>query len=104
MVLPPNIVSCCPQGDAKVIRYTIDYRNESRDKVIAAVCDLLGLEKTAPGTAGAKSPLALLPAQVPRLPEGYRARHSVVEAIKSFLRVRDREAAQSGCTGTSTQV
>ena len=78
----------------QVVPYTKDYRSESRDRLLSAVCDLLGLEKPVPGKGRAQSPVALLPPQVPKLPTGYRARDGIVEDIKCFLRGRDQNASQ----------
>ena len=74
----------------QAIPYTKDFRNESRDRLLSAVCGCLGLEKTPAGKGRAQSTLALLPPQVPKLPEGYISHDAAVEDITRFLRAEER--------------
>ena len=74
----------------QAIPYTKDFRNESRDRLLSAVCGCLGLEKTPASKDRVQNTLALLPPQVPKLPEGYISRDAAVDDIKRFLRVEDR--------------
>ena len=72
------------------IPYTKDYRSETMDRLLSAVCGCLGLEKTPASKDRVQNTLALLPPQVPKLPEGYISRDAVVEEITNFLRGEDR--------------
>ena len=74
----------------QAIPYTKDFRSESRDRLLSAVCGCLGLKKMPAGKSREPRTLALLPPQVPKLPEGYISRDAAVEDIKLFLRVEDR--------------
>ena len=74
----------------QAIPHTKDFRSESRDRLLSAVCGCLGLEKTPAGKGRAQSTIALLPPQVPKLPEGYISRDAAVHDIIRFLLFDER--------------